>query len=252
MHQVISYIEEHRKHYEDHDFFVQLLTNDSLPGDKRLAWAPSVIPFIMGYSDLNKYAFRKGEGDADLDPMQALLNAHTYEEDFHWQWMLNDLEKLEADSPMPLSDAARVFWGAEFQHSRRLCLGLASLASDEPAYAVFAMVEAIEAVSITIFEHCQGITLPDGRECEFFGTKHYQAEASHSIKSPEVAESSLPALDDPQREHAKLMVDRTFALFDEWSSALLRFAIENEEPAATFARMVQQSREAWPENGVSL
>ena len=135
MHQVISYIEEHRKHYEDHDFFVQLLTNDSLPGDTRLAWAPSVTPFIMGYSDLNKYAFRKGEGDADLDldPLQALLNAHTYEEDFHWQWMLNDLEKLGADSPMPLSDAARVFWGAEFQHSRRLCLGLASLASDEPA-----------------------------------------------------------------------------------------------------------------------
>ena len=68
----------------------------------------TVIPFIMGYSDLNKYVFRKGEGDADLEPLQVLLNAHTYEEDFHWQWMLNDLEKLGSDSPMPLPNAARV------------------------------------------------------------------------------------------------------------------------------------------------
>jgi hypothetical protein len=252
MQEVISYIEEQRKHYQDHDFFTRLLTDESLPGDRRLAWAPSVIPFIMGYSDLNKYVFRKGENDADLEPLQALLNAHTYEEDFHWQWMLNDLEKLGADGRMPLSDAARVLWGAEFQHSRRLCLELASLASDSPAYAVFAMVEAIEAVSITIFEHCQGIILHDGLECEFFGTKHYLAEASHSIKSPELAESSLPGLADAQREHAKVMADRTFALFDEWSSALLRFALENEAPALTYARMVRDSKEFWPEKGVPL
>ena len=90
--------------------------------------------------------------------------------------------------------------------------------------------------------------MPDGRECEFFGTKHYLAEASHSIKSPEVAESSLPDLDNLQRGHAKQIVDRTFALFYEWSSALLRFAIENEDededPAATFARMVRHSKDS--------
>ncbi|MEY9947148.1 hypothetical protein [Kitasatospora sp. GAS1066B] len=248
MHVVIDHIEERRKAYEGHDFFVKLLTDESLPGERRLAWAPSVVPFIMGYSDLNKYVFRKGEGDADIDPLQALLNAHTYEEDFHWQWMLSDLEKLRADSRMPLSEATRVLWGTEFKHSRRLCLGLASLAADAPAYAVFAMVEAIEAVSITIFEHCQGITLRDGRECEFFGTKHYAAEASHSIKSPEVAESSLPTLDDLRRGEAMSMVDRVFLLFDEWSDGLLEFAIENEVNSDTYARAIKQSKEAWPEN----
>jgi len=252
MQEIINYIEEQRKRYEDNDFFTQLLANESLPGDRRLAWAPSVIPFIMGYSDLNKYVFRKGEGDTHLEPLQALLNAHTYEEDFHWQWMLNDLEKLGADSQMPLADAARVLWGAEFKHSRLLCLKLASLASDSPAYAVFAMVEAIEAVSITIFKRCQGITLQDGRECEFFGTKHYLAEASHSIKSPELAESTLPILDDLQREHAMLMVDRVFSLFDEWSSGLLQFAIENDVPTVSYARMVRQSKEIQPDNGASL
>ncbi|MFI9272250.1 hypothetical protein ACIGXM_16210 [Kitasatospora sp. NPDC052896] len=205
----------------------------------------------MGYSDLNKYVFRKGEGDPQLDHLQVLLNAHTYEEDFHWQWLLNDLGKLGADSRMPLSDATRVLWGADFKHSRRLCLELASLASGSPTYAVFAMVESIEAVSITIFKHCQGITMQDGQECEFFGTKHYAAEASHSIKSPEVAASSLPDLDPTQREESKLMVDRVFSLFDDWSTSLLRFANENDVPALTYERMVRQSNEIQPETGAA-
>jgi hypothetical protein len=246
MQEVLNYIEELRKRYERHDFFVQLLANKSLPGEKRLAWAPSVVPFIMGYSDLNKYVFRKDEGDAEIDHLQVLLNAHTHEEDFHWQWMLNDLAKLGADSRMPLSEAARVLWGADFKHSRRLCLELAALASGSPTYVVFAMVETIEAVSITIFEHCQGITVQDGQECEFFGTKHYNAEASHSIKSPEIVESDLPTLDAAQRKESRLMVDKVFSRFDDWSGSLLRFATENEEHHLTYERMVRQSKALLP------
>ncbi|GAA1913294.1 hypothetical protein GCM10009753_51790 [Streptantibioticus ferralitis] len=252
MQEVISYIEEQRKQYQGHDFFVRLLAHESLPGEKRLAWGPSVVPFIMGYSDLNKYVFRKGEGDAGLETLQVLLNAHTYEEDFHWQWMLNDLARLGADSRMPLSDAARVLWGEDFKHSRRLCLELAALASGAPTHVVFAMVESIEAVSITIFERCQGITLQGGQECEFFGTKHYQAEASHSIKSPEVEESILPVLDTVQRAESMRMVDRTFSLFDDWSTSLLRFATENDEHHLAYERMVRQSKAMLPAAGVVM
>jgi len=247
MQKVIDYIESRRKSYENHDFFAHLLTDESLPGEKRLAWGPSVIPFIMGYSDLNKYVFRKDESDARSDQLQALLNAHTYEEDFHWQWMLTDLAKLNADSTMPLSDATRVLWGADFQHSRRLCLELTALAAGAPTYAVFAMVESIEAVSITIFTHCRGIALREGVECEFFGTKHYMAEASHSIKSPEVEETSLPSLDEAQREECRRMVDRVFSLFDEWSGSLLRFALESWDHKRTYERMIQESKDLLPE-----
>jgi hypothetical protein len=251
MQRVIDYIEVRRKSYEKHDFFSRLLNDESLPGETRLAWGPSVIPFIMGYSDLNKYVFRKDDGAAQVDPLQALLNAHTYEEDFHWQWMLTDLEKLNADSVMPISDATRVLWSADFQHSRRLCLELAALARAAPTYAVFAMVESIEAVSITIFTHCRGITLRDGRQCEFFGTKHYLAEASHSIKSPEVQETSLPFLDEAQREEAERMVDRVFSLFDDWSSSLLQFALQNVDHDGAYLRMIEESKDLLPEAEVA-
>ncbi|MFD8812624.1 hypothetical protein ACFV23_14360 [Streptomyces sp. NPDC059627] len=248
MQHVVDHIEQRRKEYEDHDFFKNLLDDASLPGEKRLAWGPSVVPFIMGYSDLNKYVFRKSEDAARADPLQALLNAHTVEEDFHWQWMLTDLEKLGADSRMPLSDATRVLWGTEFTHSRRLVLELAALAAGAPTYAVFAMVEAIESVSVTIFTHCRGITLRDGGECEFFGTKHYLAESSHTIKSPEVAAESLPVLDEARRQEAIRMVDRVFALFDDWSTALLEFALDDDgDHEGTYRRMIQESRDQLPE-----
>ncbi|MER7841300.1 hypothetical protein ABTY98_36825 [Streptomyces sp. NPDC096040] len=248
MQQVVDYIEQRRKEYEDHDLFTRLLDDESLPGEKRLAWGPSVVPFIMGYSDLNKYVFRKSEDDARTDPLQALLNAHTVEEDFHWQWMLTDLEKLGADSRMPLSDATRVLWGTDFAHSRRLVLELAALAADAPTYARFAMVEAIESVSITIFTRCRGITLRDGGECEFFGTKHYLAESSHTIKSPEVEEERLPVLDEARRQEATHMVDRVFAHFDDWSSALLKFALDgNGDHEGAYRRMIQESRAQLPE-----
>ncbi|MEV6099851.1 hypothetical protein [Nocardia sp. NPDC051981] len=42
------------------------------------------------------------------------------------------------------------------------------------------MVEAVEAVAVTIFKHCQGIALDSGEECEFFGTKDYLAAAGSS------------------------------------------------------------------------
>lgn len=251
MREVINYIEDRRSSYESHDLF-KLLTDESLPGETRLSWAPSIIPFIMGYSDLNKYVFRKGEGDAHLDPLQAMLNAHTYEEDFHWQWMLTDLAKIGADSQLSLSDATRVLWSSAFQHSRRLVLELASIASTSPTYAVFAMVEAIEAVSITIFKHCRGITMRNGEECEFFGSTHYNAETSHSIKSPEIEETRLPILEPAQRAEAKAMVDRVFALYDNWSQALVAFAVENASAThlATYERMVHASKEAWPEEAL--
>jgi len=247
MQQVIDYIEERRASYENHEFITHLLDDESIPGEKRLAWGPTVIPFIMGYSDLNKYVFRKCEDDAQIDKLQELLNAHTYEEDFHWQWMLTDLEKLDADSSMHLSDAARVLWSSDFKHSRQLCLELAALAANAPTYALFAMVDAVEAVSVTVFAHCRGITVRDGRECEFFGTKHYMAEASHSIKSPEVEEAILPHLDDAQREESRRMVDRVFSLFDDWSSSLLRFARESGEHDREYKRMVQESKDLLPE-----
>ncbi|ARN81875.1 hypothetical protein [Methylocystis bryophila] len=179
---IFSYIEEKRKEYECHPFFTQLLANPDLPGEKRLAWAPITIPFIMGYADLN-CLFRRNEIADPADPLQAILNSHTYEEDFHWQWFLNDLNRHHANPTLPLADAVRILWSDDFKHSRTLSLELCALALRSPSYVLFVMMEVMEATSMTVFKNCVGIKLQNGDECEFFGTKHYLAEASHAIYS---------------------------------------------------------------------
>ena len=247
MQTIISYIEGKRQVYERHAFFTGLLTNPTISGEKRLSWAPSIIPFIMGYSDLNKYVFRKEDSETAADPLQAMLNSHTYEEDFHWQWFLADLKKIGADTKMPLSDATRVLWSADFRHSRRLCLEITSLASHAPTYVLYAMVEALEATSLTFFKNCQGITMRNGEECEYFGTRHYIAEASHSINAPEVIESKLPDLTDDEKQQARVTVDRVFALFDDWLYSLLRYAREIDEHSIAYERIARHSRAVLPE-----
>ncbi|WP_437524900.1 hypothetical protein WME79_36920 [Sorangium sp. So ce726] len=243
MHHVLSYIDKRQNGYERHPFFTELLDNQRLSARERLAWAPCVIPFIMGYSDLNKYVFRD-ESKAKLDdPLQRMLNIHTYEEDFHWQWMLDDLDRLGVNPKLTLSDAARVFWSPEMKVSRQLCLEFAAIASKTQAFGVFAMVEAIEAVSVTIFKHCQGIVLESGVECEFFGTKHYLAEAGHLIKSEGQPKATQMALTPEQRAEAEAVVDRVFEIFDAWSHSLFQYARKHSAvPLAAYEQMIDASQ----------
>jgi hypothetical protein len=156
--------------------------------------------------------------------------------------MLDDLDKLGINPEVTLSDAARIFWSPEMKVSRQLCLEFAAIASQNDSIVTFAMVEAIEAVSITIFKHCKGIALENGVECEFFGTKHYLAEAGHLIKSDAQPKKSMPALTEAQCEAAKSVVDRVFELFDVWSESLVVYANTHAEaPEAAFGKMVSES-----------
>jgi hypothetical protein len=97
-----------------------------------------------------------------------------------------------------MADAARIFWSPGFTESRFLVMKIARLAAMYPEpYQIFSMVEAIESISITIFRYCRGIKNRYGQECQFFGNKHYEAEAGHRINEKGV-ESVRIRLEDRQ------------------------------------------------------
>jgi len=48
----------------------------------------------MSFGDLNKYVFRD---ESSNDPVQKMINEHTYEDDHHWHWFLRDLQVLGFD-----------------------------------------------------------------------------------------------------------------------------------------------------------
>jgi hypothetical protein len=240
---ILSYIELKRQETEKGRFFLLLLGDHSIPGEKRLSWAPLIVPFIMGYSDLNKYIFRNEENQGDR--IQKDLNIHTFEEDFHWQWMLDDFDVLGINANVSMADAARIYWSPGFTESRLLVMKIARLAAMYPeSYQIFAMVEAIESISITIFRYCCGIKNRYGQECQFFGNKHYEAEAGHSIKE-EGVESLQIKLDDRQRRIAYEIIDEAFTMFRKWCDSLADFSLQLHKMGKSFCYepFLQESRD---------
>ena len=68
----------------------QFLRNESIAPQERLAFVPCFSFFVMGFGELNTSAFRE---EPTHDPIQKIVNQHTYEDDCHWPWFLEDLER---------------------------------------------------------------------------------------------------------------------------------------------------------------
>lgn len=223
---VLDYIELKRKNFEGIAFFKDVLCNTTLTGEQRLCWAPMFVPFVMGYADLNKYVFR--DESVTNDPIQKEINKHTYEEDSHYRWLLADLQTLNLNPQLSMSDCTGVLWSDEFSESRILILRIAQLAATQSeTYQRFVVIEAIEAMSITFFRNCVGIKTAAGEECQFFGEKHYKAEANHDIHHDKDGFcASAMELTTEQQVIAKEIVDEVFELFGTWSDSLTKFARE--------------------------
>jgi hypothetical protein len=93
MKEVLDLISTKKQQFSQLPFF-QFLQDENIDPRQRLAFAPCFAPFVMGFGELNKYVWRQ---EPTTDPIQSLINQHTYEDDGHWIWFLEDLQKLGFD-----------------------------------------------------------------------------------------------------------------------------------------------------------
>lgn len=84
MKEVLAYIEKKQQVFSKLEFF-EFLQDKSISPKQRLAFAPCFAPFVMGFGELNQYVWRDESSD---DPLQAIINQHTHEDDGHWVWFL--------------------------------------------------------------------------------------------------------------------------------------------------------------------
>ncbi|HYO52848.1 hypothetical protein, partial [Archangium sp.] len=195
------------------------------PLRQRLAWTPCMVPFVMGFRDFQVGVVRGDE--ESKDPFQVMLNQHSYEEDFHWHWFLEDLQTLGFDPTLPMTDAVRYLWSDDLRVNRSIPTRLAAICSRAQPYVTFTVVESIEAISIRLFDICRKILSMGGSELKFFGETHWRAENTHTSHSmgPEMENSCKAIILSPQNRALALeYVDDMFALFIEWCDELLRFA----------------------------
>jgi hypothetical protein len=198
--------------------------DERLDPRERMAFYPCMAPFILNFGDLNKFVLRC---EPAADAHQAMVNAHTREDDHHWPWYLEDFAKLGFDAPATPTHWMRFLWGDETQQGRRLMAGLTGLVAGTTGLERLVIIEAIEETGNVLF----GAMLPLaealerrlGRELRYCGAFHFEREAGHAVGADH-AELARLELAPPERAHCLRLVDEVFALFEPWTHELLHYA----------------------------
>jgi hypothetical protein len=114
MEEVLALIEKKKQEFAKSGLF-EFMRDKSIDPRQRLAFAPCIAHFAMSFGELNKYVLRE---EPTNDPLQAIVNNHTYEDDHHWLWLLEDLEILGINKSLKFSDSLKFSWNEQTKASR--------------------------------------------------------------------------------------------------------------------------------------
>ncbi|MDJ0572190.1 MAG: hypothetical protein QNJ53_24540 [Pleurocapsa sp. MO_192.B19] len=225
MKDILALIAEKQQTYSQLPFF-QFLQDDSIHPIKRLAFAPCASPFIMSFTDLCKYILRQ---EPTNDKIQAILNQHTYEDDFHWQCFLEDMEKLGFNCSLQFNDALRFLWSEETKASRLLSYELYKYIAQSEPIEKLVILEAIEATANVCLSLTKQITdklqLSNSQEYKFFGDYHLNLENTHNAHSHDlITFINNIYISEKTRQKCVGLVEKVFELFTQWTDSLLRYA----------------------------
>ena len=229
---VLQHIFQLKRQYEQRPFFDHL-RDERLTPRQRLAFLPCMAPFILAFGDLNRYVLRD---EPTVDPYQAMVNAHSREDDHHWPWYLEDFSKLGHDSPQAPSDTLRFHYSDSTAVNRRLALRLAHLIWSATPVQRLVVIEAIEETGNVLFALTARLAAQyeaeTGVELRYCGEFHFQLESGHAMKNDH-AELARIELDEASRNWALVAVDEVFSEFADWTEELLRYSLAlQDEPRA--------------------
>jgi hypothetical protein len=221
---ILQHILWRKREYAKLPFF-DFLRDQSIPAVDRLAFFPCMASFILTFGDLNKHVLRE---EPTSDPYQKMVNAHTYEDDHHWPWYLEDYVKLGYDLVRQTpTETMRGLWSDETVHNRLLSHRLAHLIWGAEPVVKLAIVEAIEETGNVLFaltaELAKAVHRDSGTDLRYCGDFHFQLESGHAMNSDHLQLARIE-LTMEQRADALQRADQVFDAFAAWTHELLRYA----------------------------
>lgn len=231
---VLQHIFRLKREYAKLPFF-DFLRDDELSVQHRLAFFPCMASFIMSFGDLNRYVLRVEPSD---DPLQQMINAHSYEDDHHWPWYLEDFVKLGHDTATTPAQVLRFMFSDECARNRLLSHQLAHLLWGATPLVRLAVIEAIEETGNVLFALTAGLatqyTRTTGVELRYLGEFHFQLESGHAMNNDH-AELAAMTMDEAERADAIARCTRVFELFEGWVDELHKFALKHGKPISLSA-----------------
>lgn len=225
MKDVLKHILRRKRDYAALSFF-QFLRDETLTVRDRLSFFPCMAPFILSFGDLNAQVLRV---EPPADAYQSMINEHSYEDDHHWPWYLEDFKKLGHDrSDQSPHETLSFLWSDATVENRMLASRLAQLIDKADTPVRLAIIEAIEETGEVLFtltaKLAQGFEQETGVELRYCGDFHLSRESGHAMNNDhaELAQIQLTAR---QREEAIRGTDAVFSLFRAWTEELHAYAL---------------------------
>ncbi|MGB8700816.1 MAG: hypothetical protein WCD18_15470 [Thermosynechococcaceae cyanobacterium] len=226
MKEILAYVEQKKQEFSQLPFF-EYLRDQRISPKQRLAFAPCAAPFIMSFGELNRSVFRV---EPTNDPIQEIINKHTYEDDHHWVWFLEDLEKLALNPSKPFTNTLKFLWSEETRASRRVGYELYRLTIDATPIQKLVMIEAVEATGNAALKVSSQVirelhVLTQQQEYRFFGTSHLIVDTGHTYCSPKSKQliESIQLTEESKRKSFEL-VEHIFEIFAEFVDELLTYS----------------------------
>lgn len=188
------------------------LRDDSISPRERLQFAPYIAFFVMGFGDFNKYLLRDMQSK---DPWQKALNEHSLEDDHHWLWYLDDLNRLGHTNSQSLSDSLRFLWSDTTSEGRMFMYRLCGIVYGADPLLKLALTQAIEGTGAVFFNAVEPVarkfTEITGTNLVYFGRFHLGRESGHLMANGSALEA-VDALELPEtiRRAALEAVDVVF------------------------------------------
>ena len=247
MEKVLALIENKKQEFASSGLF-EFMRDQSIDPRQRLAFAPCIAPFAMSFGEFNKYVFRE---EPTNDPLQIIVNNHTYEDDHHWLWFLEDLETLGINKTVKFSDALNFLWKEETKGSRWVSHQIFRSAFGASPITKLAILEVIEATGNVFFSTAapiaQELRTITQKEFLYFGCFHLAVETGHTGATPKVDQLIKNIqLSEESRQEAFEVVENLFEVFTELTDEFLVYAKTHsfEQPFAKPRNILQPLKAA--------
>ncbi|QSJ17881.1 hypothetical protein JYQ62_03190 [Nostoc sp. UHCC 0702] len=225
MREILTLIEKRQQEFAQLPLF-DFMQDKSIDPRERLSWAPCAASFVLNFGELNKYCFRE---EPTNDPIQAIVNKHTYEDENHWLWFLEDLEKLQLDKTQKFSDALRFLWSEQTKNTRALNYQLYGYTHKATPIQKLLIIEVIEATGSIMFYHAAKIAREikaiTKKECRYFADFHLVVETEHMLHLSTTKHFiEKIQLSEEIRQEAFELVEKLFECFGNFFNELLYYA----------------------------
>ena len=213
-----------RKEQLDNSRFSFLMKNENIPAHDRMAFAPSMLYFVMGFRDM----LSSLKDESDTSDFQRTVNIHCDEDSTHWIWYLQDIRLLSKMSLIdPFATSPDAVWSEDNWPIRNMVYEV--IHRCKQITSPFQRLVVIQVLEATFDAFNDAIDLPVRelglyKKLAYFGKAHLDAEEDHAfddwLKVDVDAYSKTIQVSQEELGKAIFLIDELFdsfeMMFDNW------------------------------------